>query len=86
MNKLSQKQWVINQFETKGFVTRNEALKNYISRLGALIFDLKEEGWQIEGHWERTLFSKDYVYTKVNRSFRTAQEANDFIRGLNVSV
>ena len=44
MNK-SQKQFVIKQLLDKGKISRNFALKNYISRLGALIFDLKEEGW-----------------------------------------
>jgi hypothetical protein len=45
MKNKSQKDFVIKQLLEKGKISRNFALKNYISRLGALIFDLKEEGW-----------------------------------------
>lgn len=41
-----------------GQVTRNEALRQYCSRLGALIAVLKREGWKIEGGYK----DNDYVY------------------------
>lgn len=47
MNK-SQKDFVIKQLLEKGKISRNFALKNFISRLGALIFNLKAEGWDFK--------------------------------------
>ena len=44
MANLTQKQWVLNRLETNGYITRNECLRNYISRLGAIIADLKKDG------------------------------------------
>ena len=44
----SQRLWVIEQLLTKGYVSRNECLANYISRLSDIIFKLKEKGWEFE--------------------------------------
>ena len=41
----SQKDRVIYKLNHTGFITRNECLKNFISRLSAIIQDLEEEGW-----------------------------------------
>lgn len=53
-----------------GYITRNEALSRYISRLGAIIHRLKKDGWNIVG--ERKEYKKkngekgyDYVYTLI---------------------
>lgn len=47
MVKETQAQWVQRQLETFGFVTRNKALKHYISRLASRIADLRRAGMQI---------------------------------------
>lgn len=60
MKKQSQLQWIKSQLENKGFVTRNDALRKYISRLAARIADLREAGWNIEG--ER-MKNGNYKYT-----------------------
>ena len=57
---MTQKEKVIAQFNEFGYVSRNWALKNYMSRLGAIICDLKREGWNIDGRW----VGKDFVYSK----------------------
>ena len=61
----SQLNWTKYQLKEHGRVTRNQALENYFSRLGARIADLREDGWEIEGHFEKTEKGKDYVYTLV---------------------
>lgn len=58
----TQEQWVRKQLKENGKVSRNEALRTYISRLGAIIFNLKEAGWDIEGEWVKTERGKDFVY------------------------
>lgn len=66
MKNLTQKEWVAGQLAATGTITRNECLRNYISRLGAIIADLKKEGWEFEAHYKdvKTPFGigKDYVY------------------------
>lgn len=63
----SQQDWVIKQLKNHGKVSRNDALKTYISRLGAIIFNLKERGWEIEGEWVKTERGKDFVYYLKDR-------------------
>jgi len=58
----SQKNWVKTQLELNGKITRNKCLRNFISRLGAIICDLKKEGYQFETFYEKTENGKDYVY------------------------
>lgn len=60
--KQTQQEWIVEQLKKKGFITRNEALKKYISRLAARISDLREAGMEIIG--ERTP-KGDYKYTLV---------------------
>ncbi len=63
-NKLTQKQRVIGKLRQDGFITRNECLRNYISRLGAIICDLKNDGYVF-----RTKEVKgDYVYEWINKT------------------
>lgn len=59
MNKETQMKWVQTQLKKKGKVTRNQALRQYISRLAARINDLREGGWNIVGKKE----GNDYVYS-----------------------
>lgn len=56
--KKSQKQWVKEQLHQYGEVTRNQALQNHITRLSAIILNLKNEGYDLHP------FARggDYVY------------------------
>ena len=60
--KQTQLEWVKRQLRENGEVTRNQALREYITRLGARIDDLKNEGWKIEGEFVKTPYGKDYRY------------------------
>lgn len=51
MKNRTQKEWVVKQLKDKGFITRNECLKNYISRLGSIIWNLKNEGWEFDAKY-----------------------------------
>ena len=55
----NQIKWVKQQLRLNGRVSRNEALRAFVSRLGALICDLKANGWEIEGSYDE---KKDFVY------------------------
>lgn len=57
----SQIQRVEKRLNDCGEISRNECLKNYISRLSAIIYTLKKQGWVF------TEFSRngDYVYKVV---------------------
>ena len=63
----TQKQWVKSQIKSNGFITRNQCLRNYISRLGAIIFELKAEGIEFETGYIETETKygkgKDFKYT-----------------------
>ncbi len=61
----SQLQWVTSELTKKGKVSRNQALRRYISRLGARINDLRNAGWEITGEYIKTKQGKDYVYTVI---------------------
>lgn len=63
--KKSQIRWVKNQLKEKGKVSRNVALSVYISRLGAIIFRLKESGYVLEGKYVKTKNGRDFVYTLI---------------------
>ena len=58
MTNKTQMQFVIDTLQTKGEISRNECLRNYFSRLGARINDLKRMGWQFETEKR----NGDYVY------------------------
>lgn len=61
MSAKSQKKFVEQEINRKGYITRNEALKMYISRLGAIMCRLKEEGLQFTAYKA----DGDYVYTTI---------------------
>lgn len=61
MTNKSQKDRVIKRILDTGKITRNECLRNYISRLGAIICTLKKEGWDFRTEWE----GGDFVYTMI---------------------
>jgi hypothetical protein len=64
MNK-TQLNWTREQLLTNGYVTRNQALSRYISRLGARIIDLRNEGLKIKGENLKTENGMDYIYRLV---------------------
>lgn len=61
---MTQKQRVLGQLKKFGKISRNDCLKNYISRLSAIIYDLKKEGYEFT---EKEI-NGDYVYFLVDRS------------------
>jgi hypothetical protein len=63
--KSTQKQFVIDQLNKTGKISRNFCLNNYITRLGAIVCHLnKKEGWNLEGYWKEG----DYIYSKIDAS------------------
>lgn len=60
--KITQKTWVKAQLAKHGKITRNQCLARYISRLGAIIADLKDEGYRFEAYYQKTKRGTDYVY------------------------
>lgn len=84
--KLSQMEWAKQQLIQNGQVSRNDALKNHCTRLSAIINHLNRDGWEIEGAWEPSLFGRDYIYYKKNRRFDNVEDANAFIKGLDVNL
>lgn len=52
MTNLTQIDRVKKRLRERGVIYRNECLRVYISRLGAIINQLKNEGWEFEAeHW-----------------------------------
>lgn len=56
--KSTQLDWIRERLLETGEISRNQCLRQYISRLGARIWDLKKEGYDFEE--ERR--GGDYVY------------------------
>ncbi len=57
---MTQKECVLGKLKLDGFITRNECLKVYISRLGAIICELKKDGYEFKKpEW----VNGDYKYT-----------------------
>jgi len=61
--KPTQKQRIIGVLKERGEISRNQCLKNFISRLGAYIIVLKKEGWDFD-HIDA---GNDYIY-RVTKS------------------
>lgn len=58
-----QREKIEKELYTKGYVTRNWALRNYISRLSAIIFDLRNEKKKFHTFYAKTKNGgQDYVY------------------------
>ena len=58
----SQKIWVKENLESRGFITRNECLQRYISRLADIIYQLKHDGMNIDAEILPTQFGEDFIY------------------------
>lgn len=67
---MKQEEWVIKKLKEDGAISRNHALQNFITRLSAIILNLNNEGWKIEGHYEKTIRGRDYVYTLIESKKR----------------
>lgn len=59
--KRSQLDRVRYKLNHDGYITRNEALRNFISRLSAIILILKKQGWKFETVEEKG----DYKYIVI---------------------
>lgn len=68
MPKQTQRQRVISKLLKDGFITRNECLRVYISRLSAIIQVLEVEGWEFEAKDKEG----DYIY-KITKCPLTKQ-------------
>jgi len=64
--KPTQRNWVEERLRDTKRVTRNEALGRFVSRLAAIIADMKRDGWIIEGNNLKSLVGNDYVYTLIS--------------------
>ena len=60
--KTTQRESVLEQLKSSGYISRNDCLKRFITRLGAIICDLNKEGWKLEGKFVKTDYGEDYVY------------------------
>lgn len=63
--KQSQKDFVKQQLAIFGEITRNEALQAYISRLGAIIHALKNEGYVFDAKYIKRGNGTDYKYKAI---------------------
>lgn len=71
---MTQEELVVGQLNTFGKVSRNWALRNYISRLSAITYDLKKKGWEFKKERE----GGDYIYRvtkKIDLSDAYTKEA-----------
>lgn len=58
----SQKIWVKENLFKRGFITRNECLRRYVSRLADIIYQLKNDGIEIDGEVLPTPYGEDFIY------------------------
>lgn len=61
--KPSQKDRVLKQLRTNGQISRNECLRNFITRLSAYILDFRKEGMEIEAEYK----NGDYIYKLLDK-------------------
>lgn len=66
-----------------GEVSRNHLLQQFITRGGARINDLKNEGWDIEGKWVKTEHGKDFIYYLVSSPIKKVVYR---VEGLNKEI
>lgn len=66
---MTQRDKVLKLLRENGKITRNECLRMYISRLGAIILSLKKEGMNITGEYK----DGDYIYTLQDKPKETIE-------------
>jgi hypothetical protein len=71
MLKQTQKNRIINKLLKDGFITRNECLRNYISRLGAIISFLQDEGWKFEAFYDKNDYKYKLLFCPLKKSVYT---------------
>lgn len=62
----TQKEKVKEHLVKYGYVRRNWALRNYISRLSAIVYELRDEGWTLKGDYVDTKNGRDYKYELIS--------------------
>ncbi|MFA5773020.1 MAG: helix-turn-helix domain-containing protein [Thermoplasmata archaeon] len=67
---MTQEQMVINKLKVDGEISRNWALQNFCSRLGAIICKLKSKGWEFKQEYVKTKFGQDYRYSLTKIPFK----------------
>ncbi len=65
MNHKSQRDWIREQIEEHGEISRNQCLSRFIARLAPRIQELEAEGYVFRTEHR----SNDYVYVLVKRPF-----------------
>ena len=65
IKKQTQIEYVKEQLICHKQITRNQCLAAYISRLGAIIYTLKQRGWVIEGYHKYEISGKNYAYRLI---------------------
>lgn len=73
MKKQTQLNYVKNELLKNCFISRNDALKSYCTRLSARIQDLVDDGWVIEGRWVKTETGKDYQYFLISSPYKKVE-------------
>ncbi len=68
MAKKTQKEIVLEKLETEGCVDNFWAFRNYILRLGAIVHDLRQEGYNIETEYKGTEGRKNCHYYLKTRN------------------
>lgn len=63
MTNETQIDFILRHLQMNGYITRNECLRAYISRLGALICLLEKRGYKFQAKYIKTPQGKDYCYT-----------------------
>lgn len=67
MTNKTQQDWVVSQLVEKGYISRNDCLRNYISRLSAIMCVLKKEGWEFSCEYITENGGKNYYYRVVKK-------------------
>lgn len=68
--ELTQKERIVKRLLATGQISRNECLRNFISRLGAIICDLEAEGWEFDAKYNE---NRDYIYRIIKTPYTKVQ-------------
>ena len=71
----TQIEWVKTQLEKYGEVSRNQALQNFISRLGAIVYILKNQGFDFKTEWR----GNDYFYVLSSKPTPPPKPVRGFV-------
>ena len=63
---MTQTEIVLREIKKNGYASRNWCLAHYISRLSALIYTLKKQGYEFSEGYKKARGVKDYRYILVN--------------------